>query len=437
MHGLKTTIGLAVVLIGLGAYIYFVDSTRPPAGEEQREKVFTVKADEIEELQVKAADGQTSQLTKSGTTWTLNQPVKADADATELSSLTSGLESLEIQRVVEEKAADLTPYGLSQPRLEVAFRTAGQKDLRRLLIGDKTPTGGDLYAKQLESQRVFLIPAYLENTFNKTAFDFRDKGVLKFETDKVDGLEITAGAMTKQFSKSGMDWRIVKPLAVRGDYGAIEALVSRLQSGRMQKMIAEGDDNLKQYGLDPPSLRVSVSTGSSRATLLIGRAEGDAFYAKDLTRPTIFTVEQAFPAEFEKDASEFRQKDAFAFRSFTAHQIAITRNGMKSGFERSVDKDGKEVWRDITGRVVETMKVEDLANRLSGLRAESFETTVHPSLKMPVMVVTAGFNEKDTETVTFGRSGMDVYANRPDEPGSMKLNTSSFDEMMKVLDAMK
>jgi hypothetical protein len=234
-----------------------------------------------------------------------------------------------------------------------------------------------------------------------------------------------------------MDWRIVKPLAARGDYGGIEALVTRLQSGRMQKMIADEGGDLKQYGLDAPSLRISVSSGSSQATLLVGKAEGDAFYAKDLARPSVFTVEQAFPAEFQKDVSEFRQKDLFAFRSFNAHQIAITRNDTKSGYERSMDKDGKEVWRDITGRVVETMRVEDLANRLSGLRAQSFEAGVHPSLKTPVLSVTAGFNEKDTETVTFGRAGTDVYASRPDEPGSMKLETSSFDEMMKVLDTMK
>ena len=48
MRGLTTTIILVLVLAGLGAYIYFVESERPAGGIEDREKVFAVEADQIE-----------------------------------------------------------------------------------------------------------------------------------------------------------------------------------------------------------------------------------------------------------------------------------------------------------------------------------------------------------------------------------------------------
>ena len=54
MRGLTSTLILVVVLAGLGAYIYFVDSKRPAASADgssaTKEKVFTVEADKINEL---------------------------------------------------------------------------------------------------------------------------------------------------------------------------------------------------------------------------------------------------------------------------------------------------------------------------------------------------------------------------------------------------
>ena len=53
---------------GLGAYIYFVDSKKPEErrGDDSRTKVFAVKADEIDEITVKSAGGDTTTLKKDG-----------------------------------------------------------------------------------------------------------------------------------------------------------------------------------------------------------------------------------------------------------------------------------------------------------------------------------------------------------------------------------
>jgi hypothetical protein len=40
----------------------------------------------------------------------------------------------------------LKEYGLDVPRIQVDFKAPGDKDSRRLLIGDKSPTGADLFA---------------------------------------------------------------------------------------------------------------------------------------------------------------------------------------------------------------------------------------------------------------------------------------------------
>lgn len=435
MRGLWSTSALVVVLGGLAGYIYFVDSKRDPAGADAKPKAFVgLSADAIEEIQIRSG-GDTARVQRTGTAWRLVEPTAADADAGVVGSVVSNLASLEVQRVVEENPTALAQYGLNSPRVDVAFRVKDQKDFRRLLIGEKTPTGGDLFAKRPDENKVFLISSFLDSVFNKTPFDLRDKVVLKFERDKADGMEVVNGSTKVQFARSGTDWRIVKPVAARADYAATEGLMSRLSSAQMQKVVAPDAKDLRAYGLDRPALTATVLSGSSKATLLLGRADGDSRFAKDAARPEVFTVEESLFTDLAKDVGEFRRKDLFDARSFTANRFDLRRGDQVLTLEKS--GDGKEIWRNAAGQNIDTAKVEDLLTKLSNVQAQTFEAPTHASLKTPALTVTVRFDDNKTETVTFGRSGTDVFAGRADEPGSTKIEPMAFDEALKSLDALK
>lgn len=438
MRGLTSTIVLVVVLAGLVGYIYFVDANRPASGTaETKPKAFEVSPENIEEVQIKNVAGETARVQRVEANWQLLEPEKADADAAAVATVTSSLASLEVQRVVDEAPADLAQYGLNPPRIDVAFRVKDQKDFQRLLVGEKTPTGSDVYAKRPDENRVFLISSYLDSIFNKTAFDLRDKTILTFDRDKADGIEVVRGAVTLQFARNGTDWRIMKPLAVRADFAAVEGVMTRLSSTQMQKVVTPDATDLKPYGLDRPSLAAAVTSGSSRATLLLGRSGDDGLYAKDASRPIVFTVEQSLATDLGKDIFEFRRKDMFDARSFTANRVELRRGAETLAFEKTKGTDGKEVWRNAAGQNVDTAKAEELLTKLSNLRAQSFEAAQNASLKTPVLTATVRFDESKTETVTFGRTGSDVFASRADEPGTAKLEATVFEEAIKSLDAMK
>jgi hypothetical protein len=438
MRGLTSTIIGAVVLAGLVGYIYFYEWGKPAQSAEEKAKAFAaLEAETIEELQIKAASGETSHLRKTGDGWALVEPVKAEADASETGSLTSNLGSLEIQRVVDENPADLAQYGLNPPRVDVAFRLKDEKEFRHLLVGEKTPTGGDLYAKLQNDNKVFLISSFLDNTFNRTSFDLRDKSILEFDREKVDSVEIVSGKDTVQLTRSGTEWNLSKPFTARGDYGAIEGLVTRLSSAQMQRIVeAEGKDP-KVFGLDRPTLTATLASGSGRATLTFGSTEDGSVYARDNSRPMIFAVEESLVTELRKGPSDLRRKDVFDFRSFNASRVEIRRGGQTLVFEKTADKDGKEIWRNAGEQTIDTAKVEDFLTKLSNLRAQSFESTQPPALKSPELTVTVGFDQGKSETVTLARAGSDVFAARSDEPGAAKLDTTPYGDAVKALDELK
>src|SRR5438046_2353081 len=181
MRGLRSTIALVAVLAGLGAYIYFVTWKKTPeTAASKQEKVFTgVEADKVEELKVTSDKGDVTTLKKENGAWTIVAPLMSKADESEANAITSAIGQLEVVRVIDENPADLKDYGLTSPRIQIEFKGAGDKDYKRLVIGDKSPTGSDLFARRNEDKKVFLVPAAQETTFNKGTFDLRDKVVLK------------------------------------------------------------------------------------------------------------------------------------------------------------------------------------------------------------------------------------------------------------------
>ncbi len=285
MRGLTSTILLIVVLAGLGAYIYFVDSKQPagslgPAGTmtEVKTKVFTVEADKIEEIRV-TAEKETSLVKKVNGTWQMVEPAQGDADQTEASGLASSIAGVELNRVVEENATDLATYGLADPRFKVAFKAADGV-AGELHVGEKTATQNDLYAVKAGDKRVFLVSSFQESSFNKKPFDLRDKRVLTVKREDIDSLDISGDA-NLQLARTGTEWNVRRPVDARGDYSAIEGLLTRIGSATMTKIVEQAPaggsiapDVLTKYGLDKPPLTVTVGAGGTKAALAIGKEEG-------------------------------------------------------------------------------------------------------------------------------------------------------------------
>jgi uncharacterized protein DUF4340 len=450
MRGLKTAIGLLVVLGGLFAYIYFVTWKQPSEDTSSKlEKVFTgLQSDKIDEIHVHTEAGESTVLKKDKDGWKITEPLQATAQDAEASGIASALSQLEIQRVVDENPASLVEYGLGAPRIEIQFKGAGDKDFKTLQIGQKTPAGGNLFAKRGSDKKVFTIGSFQEQTFNRSTFDLRDKTAIKFDRDKVDHIELTADNKTLELEKSGSDWKIVRPVQAMSDPSATEGLIGKVQSAQMKSIVSENASaaDLKKYGLDKPAATATFSLGSAKASLLVGGKSADgSLYAKDASKPLVMTIDAALLDDFKKGSDEYRKKDLFAFRAYDANRIEITRGGQTVAFDKvkGAKPEDEDKWqRAGTGGAkpvdADKEKMSVLLAKLESVRATSFvDSTAKTGLDSPAMTVYAKFDEgKKEERVMFGKSGSDVYASRPGEPGAAKVSSMEFDEINKKLDEL-
>ena len=96
-------------------------------------------------------------LKKSGDKWQIIKPVEMPAADSDVAVVTSAIGQMEINCVVDEKPADLKEYGLDLRGLKWSSKRRRQ-DVGKVLVGDKTATPGNLYAKKSDEPRVFPWP---------------------------------------------------------------------------------------------------------------------------------------------------------------------------------------------------------------------------------------------------------------------------------------
>ena len=446
MRGLRSTLLLFVVLVGLGAYIYFKEWHSPSLVEvsASRPRVLTVAPDAIEQITVRSENGDATTLTKGGDAWQIVSPVAANADATATIEMTRALANLEIRDVVDENPTNLEQYGLDPPRLEVVLKTSGDAMSRRLLIGDKTPAGENLYAKLASETRVLLIAASIDATFNKTTWSLRDRRVLPIDRVGVDSLEVTGPGGKVVLVRQDQEWHLTQPLRMRADLGVVSDLVARLTSAEMQSLLAPDAAQLSRCGLEKPIHVVTLGTGSSRATLQVGsKADASTTCARDVSRPLVFTIETSLVDQLKKPVGEYRRKDVFAFAPHDARRIEVTRNGETRMYERTdTSRDERQAWREVSPgtREIQPERMDTALSGLSFLRAVTFVDTprIKGGLASPDILILVRYGDAaNEERVALARIDDVPYATRREWPDAATLDANAYARVLDALNALE
>jgi hypothetical protein len=359
----------------------------------------------------------------------------------------TNLANLEEERVVEENASDLRAYGLAEPRIDVTFHIEGEKEPKRVLLGDKTPTNSGVYAKLPATNRVFLVSSTLDTSLNKSTFDFRDKAALKFEQDKINSIELSSAAETIRLEKTGEDWKLVKPVQAPADFVSVNGLLGQLQSAQMSALKDRPEDlkDLKQYGLDKPAVVARLGSGSSVVTFEIGReADPGTVWARDASKPAVFSINNGVADEVKKKATDLRRKDVFEFRPFNTTRFEIVRGKETKAFERvkGTGENAVDTWKQVApaAKNVDSSNFEGALLDFSNLRAESFVDRAGPATghDNPAAVITVKFDDgKKEERVTIGDANGAAFAVRADQPGALKVEAGKYEAALKKLDSIQ
>src|ERR1039458_9728346 len=157
--GLLIAVVLLAVLSGLVWWSNKKQAATKPAPDTST-KILSIPDDQFQDIRIKTLANLTIDLSRQNNKWTMTQPKPLPADQDAVSGMVSTLSSLNADKTVETKAADLHAYGLDIPTLDVTITKKDGKTAE-LLVGDATLDNNGYYAKLAGDPRVFTIAGEL------------------------------------------------------------------------------------------------------------------------------------------------------------------------------------------------------------------------------------------------------------------------------------
>jgi Domain of unknown function (DUF4340) len=317
----KSTLIVLLLAVIVGAAAYYFDWKRgqkeaanSPA--DTTKLAFTLQADDISSLTISYPADSKSQpirFEKQNGVWQITQPLQTSADDASLQGIVQQLASARVAQTEPGTPDRLKVFGLDPPAVVLDFQMKNGKK-HSLRLGKKDFTGVSVYAIVDGAKDVALLPESLLVSADKPLQDLRDHSVLHFATPDVNSFDLKNSSGELAATKDHYAWKFSKPSSAPGDGDAINSLLATVASGRMTTIASETPDNLAKYGLASPAISFTTAdTKGKSATLLVGKKEGDEYFARDTSRPTIFRINQSLYKKLTENFSDLRDKKLVHF----------------------------------------------------------------------------------------------------------------------------
>jgi hypothetical protein len=428
--------GLLIALILLAALaggLYYsnkqkaAEAAKPPA--DTPPKIVALAEGDITKVVLKKGAYETD-LQKTGGKWQITAPMPYAADQSAVSQLVTSAASVSSDRVVEDKASNLAPYGLNSPILEVDVTGKGGK-ISKLKIGDDTPTNSGSYAMLEGDPRVFTVASYVKTGLDKSLNDLRDQRLLTFDQDKLSRVELMAKKQDIEFGRDKDQWQIVKPKPLRADGLQVDEMLRKLKDAKMDLTLSPDDAKkaAAAFASGTPVATVKLTDPSGTQQIDIRKDKTD-YYAKSSVVPGVFKATPDLATAVDKSVDDFRNKKLFDFGFNDPNKVEMHVNGKTYSFQK-----GGDDWFS-NGKKQDSVSLQSLLDKLRDLTATKFidtGTLGAPSIDLTVV----SSNGKLTEKVLFAKQGADYIAQRENEPALYGLDAKTVDDLSHAASDVK
>jgi Domain of unknown function (DUF4340) len=423
----------ALVFLVLGGLLYWsehhksADDTRK-ASADAPPSILKLDSSAITQLSVRKKDTAPLVLTKAQSgKWEITEPQSFGADQDTVSSMLSTLSALNSERLVEEKAGDVKPYGLDTPGVEVDFTDKNNKT-QKLLIGDDTPTGSAVYAMLAGDPRVFTVANYTKNSVDKSLNDLRDKRLLTLNADKISRVEVVRRNQAIEFGRNKDDWQIVKPRPLRADTNAVSELLRKLTDAKMDLSASDSKAAAAAFarGAEVGTAKITDESGTQALQV---RKEKETYYAKSSAVDGAYKVDADLGKALDKGLEDFRNKKLFDFGYAEPNKIEI-HSGPKAYF---LIRGGQDWWSN--GKKMDVESVQSVISKLRDLAADKFPDSGFATPTIDVLVTSE--DGKRIDKIQIAKSSDGYIAQRENEPSLYYLNASSIEDLLKAADDIK
>ena len=454
----RTTLILAVVVLGVFAYLRFFEMKQPSTEEAKRQAQNVVNFDrsKVDGIIIQNGD-EKIEIRRRDNKWRLETPIKDQADGALVENLLSDLETWQKEgtipaKDIEADKSKLSEYGLNRPKLKL--KLIGSDRPPEILFGKDAALEGRMYVRFENSKETFLARQSVKKDIDKKAEEFRDKKLTDVTTAQVRriGLKTPAGEM--ELEKKDEHWDIVKPLRARADDEKVGDLIAQITTARIQQFVADDHGDLRPYGLAEPRGSITLFGQQERKDqkveiadsikvfgqddkgqmLQIGSVpekEKDQVYVRFAPRGAVYTLPKKIEEALNTKPADLRDYHLVRVDTNVLDRITIDVPGKgktvlarKDGNWTIANRNNAPADAAAVRRLIDTLQnervtkfVEDVASNLPkyGLDKPHLQLTFSSFASENTAETKAG--EQPFATLAFGKEdGDNVYARLTDEP---------------------
>ena len=239
-----------------------------------------IDPDAIGRIELRREGEPAMTFVREGSDWWMVEPFRHPMDLFSMRQV--GVALAAAPRLREATEADRASMGLAPPRATLVVVAGDRRE--EIEIGRRGLAGRGFLARKGEP------PAVADATLHERLLEMDPKEwrtrrlfpVGERGADAIDAIEWTRGGQRIRLERQGSAWKIVAPLAARGDRPRIEDLLAAFGRTESEGFLFDAPASLEPYGLHAPVADVTVEAtddGLSR-TLLVGSPVGFSSQAR-------------------------------------------------------------------------------------------------------------------------------------------------------------
>jgi len=307
---------MALVLAGLGLYLYVIELPQKESHERQDiadKKVLLFDQDTLSGLTIKTDQQELVFVRTLDKGWVLTAPLSTEADQREVQSLIRALVTGTVTRFVEERPTNLSPYGLDNPVTTITVAAGAARET--FSIGDSGPLTSTLYVLRESDRKVLLTNLAPKDFVNKTLMTFRRKDLLRLSPGDIDRIRLTYPTteivLYQGQEKPKSKWKIRYPIEAEADQTEARALLFRLEDLKALGIIDPGPErDALAKTLTVPNVKVTIHTADGDQTVKLYQpdpASGEAFAETSSTGP-LYRINPTAIRDLTKELFSFQDK---------------------------------------------------------------------------------------------------------------------------------
>jgi len=194
--------------------------------------------------------------------------------------------------------------------------------------------------------------------------DLRGEDIQRVDLKRRDAEETT-------LERSGKEWRIVAPKALKADQDAASTLAVSFAPLSAERMVEEKASDLQQYGLTTPAIDVTVTgKGGKTQEVLIGdnTPTNSGFFAKLANDPRVFILSSFTKTSLDKVAKDLQDKRLLTFDPEKLSRVELAVKGQNIEFGKNAQSD----WQILKPKPMRAdgSQVEGLVQKLKDARMD-------------------------------------------------------------------